>query len=64
MPTSKGRSPRGSKNRQRDAGADKHKQAERDKQARLGKDAKRDRSGKKPKARDGYSEGDLGLLDL
>ncbi len=35
MPTSQGRSPRGRKNRQRDAGATAHKQAERDKQARL-----------------------------
>ena len=49
MPTSKGRTPRGRKNPQRDAGADKHKEAERAKQARLGQSQPRDRSGRKPK---------------
>lgn len=47
MPTSKGRTLRGRKVRQRDAGASAHKQAERDKQARLGR-AQRRGGGKKP----------------
>jgi hypothetical protein len=48
MPTSKGRKPRGSKNRQRDAGASDHKDAEREKQKRVNPQP-RDKSGKKKK---------------
>ena len=62
---SSGRHGGGHKDPQRGANKSERVQAERAKQARIAKQrGERDRSGKKAKDKSGYSEGDLGLLDL